>query len=107
MFIGFINKKGDRILDSSSFKFCEKFYGKLASFDTLIENFNEKIIIFEPYYEGALNYKISKSLNNKKYNITNVGVPHVFLTNYGTKKEHDKNLGLDKIGIKKIFEECL
>jgi transketolase len=76
-------------------------------FDTLIENFNEKIIVFEPYYEGALNYKISKSLNNKKYNITNVGVPHVFLTNYGTKKEHDRNLGLDKIGIKKIFEECL
>jgi hypothetical protein len=59
MFIGFINKKGDRILDSSSFKFCEKFYGKLASFDTLIENLgvhhgfiniNGEIVVEPKYY---------------------------------------------------------
>jgi hypothetical protein len=38
LFNGFINKKGDKILDVSSFSFCEKFYGQLASYNSLIEN---------------------------------------------------------------------
>ena len=59
IFNGFINKKGDKILDSSSFKFCEKFYGKLASFDALIENLgvhhgfiniNGEIVVEPKYY---------------------------------------------------------
>lgn len=85
------------------------YYTSISPFDsdTLINNFNENIILVEPYYEGGLNYKINKTLNGKKYSLTNIGVPIDFLTNYGTKVEHDKNLGLDTLGIKNKIKECI
>lgn len=67
----------------------------------LLHNYgNENIIIVEPFYEGSINYKITKALEGRKYKLTNIGVPHQFLTNYGTKEEHDKHLGLDVEGIR-------
>lgn len=85
------------------------YYTTLSPFDyeSLIENFNEKIIVIEPYYEGGLNYKINKALENKKYSLRNIGVPHKFLTNYGTKYEHDINLELDVQGIKNKILKCI
>ena len=85
------------------------YYTSIHPFDSklLLENFNENIIVVEPYYMGAVNYKITQSLKGKKYNITNIGVPHNFLTNYGTKKEHDKNMCLDEEGIEKTLKKCL
>jgi transketolase len=85
------------------------YYTTINPFDSelLLQNFNEKIIVVEPYYKGGMNFKITESLKNKKYTITNIGVPHMFLTNYGNKKEHDTKLGLDKEGIKKTLLECL
>jgi transketolase len=85
------------------------YYTTINPFDSdlLLENFNENIILIEPYYEGGLNYKINKALSNKKYRLNNIGVPHNFLTNYGSKLEHDKNLNLDSEGIRKKLELCL
>lgn len=85
------------------------YYTTLNPFDSEIlnDNFNDNIIVIEPYYQGGLNYKISNSLKNKKYTINNIGVPHRFLTNYGSKFDHDKNLGLDVEGIKKKILECI
>ena len=85
------------------------YYTTINPFDSdlLLENFNENIILVEPYYEGGLNYKINKALSNKKYKLNNIGVPHNFLTNYGSKLEHDKNLNLDSEGIRKKLELCL
>ena len=85
------------------------YYTTINPFDSdlLLENFNENIILIEPYYEGGLNYKINKTLLNKKYRLNNIGVPHNFLTNYGSKLEHDKNLSLDSEGIRKKLELCL
>lgn len=85
------------------------YYTTINPFDgeLLLENFNENIILVEPYYEGGLNYKINKALNGAKYKLVNIGVPHKFLINYGTKLEHDKHLGLDVEGIKKTIEKCL
>jgi transketolase len=85
------------------------YYTTINPFDSdlLLENFNENIILIEPYYEGGLNYKINKALSNKKYKLNNIGVPHNFLTNYGSKLEHDKNLNLDSEGIRKKLELCL
>ena len=51
--------------------------------------------------------KINKTLKGFKYELINIGVPHKFLTNYGTKLEHDINLSLNADGIKKTIEECL
>jgi len=85
------------------------YYTTINPFDSelLQSNFNENIIIVEPFYEGSINYKITKSLEGRKYSLTNIGVPHNFLVNYGTKLEHDKHLGLDKYGIRKKIKECL
>lgn len=78
------------------------YYTTIFPFDysTLKENFNSKIFIVEPYYEGALNYFVNKTFEGFNYSIFNIGVPHNFLLNYGKKVEHDKNLGLDSEGIK-------
>lgn len=78
------------------------YYTTINPFDCelLTNNFNENVIVVEPFYEGSINYKINKALEGKKYRLTNIGVPHKFLTNYGTKLEHDKDLGLDIDGIK-------
>jgi len=85
------------------------YYTSINPFDEqlLIDNFNENIIIIEPYYEGGINYKVNKSLSGMKYKIFNIGVPHQFLKNYGSKIEHDKNFGLDTEGIKKRIKLCL
>ena len=34
--------------------------------------------------------------NNKKLQITSISIPYNFLTNYGSKKEHDEKLGFNK-----------
>jgi transketolase len=85
------------------------YYTTLSPFDskTLIENFNENMVLIEPYYEGGLNYVINKSLEGKMFKITNIGVPHKFLTNYGAKQEHDTHIGLDKKGIEKKIENAI
>ena len=81
------------------------YYTTIKPFDseTLLENSNETIIIIEPYYEGAINYMVSKTLKNIAHKIINIGVPHKFLTNYGTKKEHDVFLNLDSESIRKTI----
>jgi transketolase len=69
-------------------------------FELIQEYFNENIIIIEPFYEGTVNFLITNSIKNKKYNIKNIGIPREFLKNYGSKKEHDLNLGLDSKSLK-------
>ena len=85
------------------------YYTTLKPFDfnTLKDYFNEKIIIVEPYYEGVLNYYVNSTFKNKKFHIDNIGIPHIFLLNYGTKIEHDKNLKLDKQSIEQRIIECI
>jgi transketolase len=85
------------------------YYTSINPFDSelLIENFNTNLIVVEPYYEGGLNYKINKSLEGKKYFLYNIGVPIDYLTKYGTKNEHDKELGLDSNGIKEKIKKCI
>jgi hypothetical protein len=77
------------------------YYNTVVPFDekTLRDNYNEIIIVCEPFYEGTVNYLITKSFQNKSINLYNIGVPRKFLTNYGSKEEHDKNLLLDSLGI--------
>jgi len=85
------------------------YYTTISPFDsnTLNDNFNENIIICEPFYEGSTNYFISRTLQNKKYKLNNIGIPRKFLTNYGTKKEHDLHLKLDVIGVRERIKKCL
>ena len=52
-----------------------------------------KIAIIEPWYEGTMHYDVANRY--PKAEILSIGVPRKFLTNYGTKEEHDKACGLD------------
>ena len=85
------------------------YYSTVFPFDgkILLDNFNETIIICEPFYEGTVNHLIDTALIGKEYRKFNIGVPRKFLTNYGEKKEHDRFLGLDSIGVKEKIERCL
>lgn len=84
------------------------YYTTVTPFDSnlLIDNTkSEKVILIEPYYEGALNYEISKCLQNKPISFLNIGVPHMFMTNYGQKTEHDRVNGLTPdLMVKKICD---
>jgi transketolase len=85
------------------------YYTTVRPFDaeTLVQNTNETIIICEPFYEGTTNYLITKALEGQKYKLYNIGIPRKFLTNYGTKKQHDANIEMDENGINKRVLECL
>jgi transketolase len=85
------------------------YYHTIYPFDSnlLMDHFNEKIIICEPFYEGTTNHLINKTLEGLKYKTLNIGVPRQFLTNYGTKKEHDENLNLNRCGIQGRIEKFI
>jgi len=85
------------------------YYTTIKPFDTqtLLENFNENIILIEPYYKGGINFLINQVLEGKKYKLKNIGVPHTFLRNYGTKNEHDNHLGLTPSNVSNEIENLL
>lgn len=85
------------------------YYHTIYPFDSnlLMDHFNENIIICEPFYEGTTNHLINKTLEGLKYKTLNIGVPRQFLTNYGTKKEHDENLNLDRCAIQGRIEKFI
>jgi transketolase len=61
-----------------------------------IKNKTEKIIIIEPFYEGSITNDVINFFSNKKLQIESISIPYNFLTNYGSKKEHDEKLGFNK-----------
>jgi transketolase len=85
------------------------YYNCIVPFDikTLQNNFNEKIIICEPFYEGTTNHLVTNALKDKKCCYYNIGIPRKFLFNYGTKIEHDTNNKLDVENIKERIKACL
>ena len=100
----------DRVIEScSDLDVTILYYTTISPFDyeLLYNNYNENIIICEPYYEGCLNYEINKTFSDKIHRILNIGVPHRFLTNYGKKEEHDNSLGLDMISIKEKIKKFI
>ena len=75
------------------------YYTTIYPFDqTLLQETianNDKLVIIEPYYSGTIALDVLECLGNKQVSISHIGVPRTFLTNYGTKAEHDQYLGLD------------
>jgi len=82
------------------------YYSTTAPFDSesLINNIvpSRKVILCEPYYEGALDYDIIKSMNCKPFSLLHIGVPHKFMTNYGKMEEHNSENGLT---VNSIYEK--
>jgi len=55
---------------------------------------NPKIIVCEPYYVGGIAFDIMDALKPMPITIEHIGVPHAFLTTYGTMAQQDEALGL-------------
>jgi transketolase len=85
------------------------YYTTITPFDeiALQENYNENIIVCEPFYEGSTNYYINKALNGLKYSLHNIGVPREFILNYGKKDQIDTLLGLDENLIKEKINKII
>ena len=65
-----------------------------------------KFLIIEPFYSSYLESKLLE-IFNKKIIIKNISVPYKFLTNYGTKKDHDIKNGFFMKSIKKRLDEII
>lgn len=79
------------------------YYTSIHPFDSkaLIENSDSgKVLVCEPYYEGALDYDITKALKREVL-IDHCGMPHEFCKHYGTTKENYAEMGLTVENIKK------
>ena len=68
---------------------------------------NEKLVIIEPYYSGAITLDILEALVDKNVHLHHIGVPREFLTNYGTKEEHDEKLGLNATSIRQKLSNLI
>ena len=70
----------------------------IKPFDTsfLTDFPNKKIVIFEPYYSGAILTNILRQTENYIGDVTSIGVPNKFINKYGNKEEIDILIGLDK-----------
>jgi transketolase len=53
----------------------------------------KKVAIVEPWYVGTMLYDIQLTYTDAQ--IISIGVPREFLTDYGTKDDHNKECGLD------------
>jgi transketolase len=85
------------------------YYNMISPFDhkLLENNFNENIIICEPYYSGLLNFEINKFYLRKKTRVLNIGIPLKFIDNFGSKFENDQFLELDSVSVRKKIIEFL
>ena len=72
-----------------------------------IKKDSKSLIIIEPFYSGAVLNEVINSINMRNISIQSVSVPFKFLTNYGTKKEHDANLGFSIKNIRNIIKKNL
>ena len=65
----------------------------------------KKVIIIEPWYVGTMHYDIQSQYKDSK--VFSIGVPRQFLTNYGTKQQHDHKYGLDIEGLRKQITDII
>lgn len=86
------------------------YYTCVSPFDveTLKANCSSgKVLLCEPYYSGGLVSDILKALWPSPVLMDSVGVPHEFLTHYGSAEDHDKAIGLTPDAIRQRLERLL
>lgn len=86
------------------------YYTTISPFDseTLKENIvSSKVMLCEPYYYGVLSTEIYSALRSTPIILDCIGVPHEFMTNYGSAEEHDEFIGLTAENIKKRLERLI
>jgi transketolase len=86
------------------------YYTTLAPFDTetLKENIsNDRILLFEPYYSGALSYDILNSLQGHNIKMEYIGIKLEFFNNYGLFTDLFDELGFTSTEIEKKFKRLI
>jgi len=66
---------------------------------------NQKVVILEPYYSGAILTNIIRETETIVGDYTSIGVTNEFINKYGTKEEIDHLLGLDEETIRKKVQK--
>lgn len=85
------------------------YYTTIHPFDseTLINNIDcRKVLVCEPYYEGALDYDIISSVKGN-LTIDHCGMPHEFCKHYGTTVENYASMGMTVENIRKKIEDLI
>ena len=79
------------------------YYSTIQPFDceTLLSNFNSKIIICEPFFEGTIAQIVTECIKGKKASVSSIGIPREVIRNYGTKVEKDLYYGLSGEALRK------
>ena len=73
------------------------YYTTIYPFDneTLQRNCpTQNVVLCEPYYSGGLSADIHEAMSGKAIQLTQIGVPHTFLTTYGKFEDQMKATGL-------------
>lgn len=86
------------------------YYSTLEPFDgrTLAENCpSGRVLLCEPYYSGALDHDVIGCMDGCRIRVRHVGVPHVFLTGYGSAREQDREIGMTPDNIRATLEALL
>lgn len=55
---------------------------------------SRKVLLCEPYYYGVLTTDVLESFEGEPVQVSHIGVPHQFMTNYGTRAQNDENAGI-------------
>ena len=58
-----------------------------------------EVVVVEPFYEGTLAAQVAAALSHRPIRLESIGVPRRVLHRYGTRRQHDLDLGLDAHGI--------
>ena len=64
-------------------------------------------IAVEPFYEGTTVPLLAHALRHLPSRFASIGVPRRFITAYGTREEHDRDLGMDTAGIRRRLAAIL
>jgi len=75
--------------------------------DTLKSHANKRVIAVEPFYEGTLAGNITKALPDTAIQLTSIGVPRQFLTNYGNLDEHEEACGFKPTPLRERIQSIL
>jgi transketolase len=59
------------------------------------------VIAVEPFYEGTILPQLTEAFGHVPSRFASIGVPRRFIHRYGTREEHDRELGLDPAGIRR------
>ncbi|MCL4367012.1 hypothetical protein M1563_02485 [Patescibacteria group bacterium] len=86
------------------------YYSTVYPFDSSLIRTNcssGKILLCEPYYEGVLANDIYQACSPQQLIIDSLGVPHHFLTNYGSVEEQDQHIGWTVPNIKRRLKKLI